>query len=113
MRWVLRLVGRRGMTPHSLDTPAFGPKISQQKSVIRRAARSHFRGKGGQRLWQEHRPKIHDRSSATARWPLPRRPSAGLDPITSSQLDDLIVNLRDGLEATIVMVSHSRRRPKR
>ncbi len=33
-------------------------------------------------------------------------PSAGLDPITSSQLDDLIVNLRDGLGATIVMVSH-------
>jgi phospholipid/cholesterol/gamma-HCH transport system ATP-binding protein len=33
-------------------------------------------------------------------------PSAGLDPITSSRLDDLIVNLRDGLGATIVMVSH-------
>ncbi len=33
-------------------------------------------------------------------------PSAGLDPITSSRLDDLILNLRDGLGATIVMVSH-------
>ncbi len=33
-------------------------------------------------------------------------PSAGLDPITSSRLDDLIVNLRDGLGATIVIVSH-------
>jgi phospholipid/cholesterol/gamma-HCH transport system ATP-binding protein len=33
-------------------------------------------------------------------------PSAGLDPITSSRLDDLIVNLRDGLGATVVMVSH-------
>lgn len=33
-------------------------------------------------------------------------PSAGLDPITSSRLDDLILNLRDGLGVTIVMVSH-------
>jgi phospholipid/cholesterol/gamma-HCH transport system ATP-binding protein len=33
-------------------------------------------------------------------------PSAGLDPITSSRLDELIVNLRDGLGATIVIVSH-------
>lgn len=33
-------------------------------------------------------------------------PSAGLDPITSSRLDDLIVNLRDGLGSTIVIVSH-------
>ncbi|HXT78092.1 MAG TPA: ATP-binding cassette domain-containing protein [Acetobacteraceae bacterium] len=33
-------------------------------------------------------------------------PSAGLDPITSRRLDDLIVNLRDGLGATIVIVSH-------
>ena len=33
-------------------------------------------------------------------------PSAGLDPITSSRLDDLILNLRDGLGATIVIVSH-------
>lgn len=33
-------------------------------------------------------------------------PSAGLDPITSVRLDELILNLRDGLGATIVMVSH-------
>ena len=33
-------------------------------------------------------------------------PSAGLDPITASRLDDLILNLRDGLGATIVIVSH-------
>jgi phospholipid/cholesterol/gamma-HCH transport system ATP-binding protein len=33
-------------------------------------------------------------------------PSAGLDPITSSRLDDLILQLRDGLGATIIMVSH-------
>jgi phospholipid/cholesterol/gamma-HCH transport system ATP-binding protein len=33
-------------------------------------------------------------------------PSAGLDPITSSRLDELILNLRDGLGATIVIVSH-------
>ncbi len=33
-------------------------------------------------------------------------PSAGLDPITSARLDELIVNLRDGLGATIVIVSH-------
>jgi phospholipid/cholesterol/gamma-HCH transport system ATP-binding protein len=33
-------------------------------------------------------------------------PSAGLDPITSSRLDDLILSLRDGLGATIVIVSH-------
>jgi phospholipid/cholesterol/gamma-HCH transport system ATP-binding protein len=33
-------------------------------------------------------------------------PSAGLDPITSSRLDDLILNLRDGLGASIVIVSH-------
>ncbi|MFL5283405.1 MAG: ABC transporter ATP-binding protein, partial [Rhodopila sp.] len=33
-------------------------------------------------------------------------PSAGLDPITSARLDDLIINLRDGLGATIVIVSH-------
>jgi len=33
-------------------------------------------------------------------------PSAGLDPITSRRLDELILNLRDGLGATIVLVSH-------
>ncbi|RBM08595.1 polyamine ABC transporter ATP-binding protein [Novacetimonas cocois] len=33
-------------------------------------------------------------------------PSAGLDPITSARLDELILNLRDGLGATIVLVSH-------
>src|SRR3546814_20615564 len=33
-------------------------------------------------------------------------PSAGLDPITSKRLDDLLLELRDGLGATIVMVSH-------
>ncbi len=33
-------------------------------------------------------------------------PSAGLDPITSRLLDELIVGLRDSLGATIVVVSH-------
>jgi phospholipid/cholesterol/gamma-HCH transport system ATP-binding protein len=33
-------------------------------------------------------------------------PSAGLDPITSRLLDDLIVGLRDSLGATMVIVSH-------
>lgn len=33
-------------------------------------------------------------------------PSAGLDPITSARLDDLILTLRDGLGATIMIVSH-------
>lgn len=33
-------------------------------------------------------------------------PSAGLDPITSKRLDDLIVELRDGLGTTVVIVSH-------
>ncbi|MBV9247715.1 MAG: ATP-binding cassette domain-containing protein [Acetobacteraceae bacterium] len=33
-------------------------------------------------------------------------PSAGLDPITSKRLDDLILELRGGLGATIVIVSH-------
>lgn len=33
-------------------------------------------------------------------------PSAGLDPSTSARLDELILNLRDGLGATIIMVSH-------
>jgi len=33
-------------------------------------------------------------------------PSAGLDPISSRHLDDLIVQLRDTLNATIVMVTH-------
>jgi phospholipid/cholesterol/gamma-HCH transport system ATP-binding protein len=33
-------------------------------------------------------------------------PSAGLDPISSRMLDDLIVSLRDSLDATIVIVSH-------
>ncbi|WP_408869621.1 ABC transporter ATP-binding protein [Commensalibacter oyaizuii] len=33
-------------------------------------------------------------------------PSAGLDPITSKRLDDLILNLRNGLGTTIVIVSH-------
>ncbi len=33
-------------------------------------------------------------------------PSAGLDPITSRRLDDLILNLREGLGATVVIVSH-------
>ena len=33
-------------------------------------------------------------------------PSGGLDPITSKRLDDLILDLRDGLGATIILVSH-------
>jgi phospholipid/cholesterol/gamma-HCH transport system ATP-binding protein len=33
-------------------------------------------------------------------------PSAGLDPVTSSLLDDLIVQLRDSLGATMVLVTH-------
>jgi phospholipid/cholesterol/gamma-HCH transport system ATP-binding protein len=33
-------------------------------------------------------------------------PSAGLDPMTSQRLDELILELRDGLGATVVMVSH-------
>jgi phospholipid/cholesterol/gamma-HCH transport system ATP-binding protein len=33
-------------------------------------------------------------------------PSAGLDPVTSGLLDDLIAQLRDSLGATMVMVTH-------
>jgi phospholipid/cholesterol/gamma-HCH transport system ATP-binding protein len=33
-------------------------------------------------------------------------PSAGLDPVTSRRLDELIVELRDSLGATVVIVSH-------
>lgn len=33
-------------------------------------------------------------------------PSAGLDPVTSNRLDDLIVELSSGLGATVVIVSH-------
>ncbi len=33
-------------------------------------------------------------------------PSAGLDPVTSRRLDELILELRDGLGATIITVSH-------
>jgi len=33
-------------------------------------------------------------------------PSAGLDPVTSKRLDDLILDLRDGLGVTVVIVSH-------
>ena len=33
-------------------------------------------------------------------------PSAGLDPISSKRLDDVIVELRDGFGVTVVMVSH-------
>ncbi len=33
-------------------------------------------------------------------------PSSGLDPITARRLDDLILDLREGFEMTVVMVSH-------
>lgn len=33
-------------------------------------------------------------------------PSAGLDPVTSSRLDDLIIQLRDALGCTMVLVTH-------
>jgi phospholipid/cholesterol/gamma-HCH transport system ATP-binding protein len=33
-------------------------------------------------------------------------PSAGLDPVSSKRLDDLILELRDALGATIVIVTH-------
>ena len=33
-------------------------------------------------------------------------PSAGLDPVSAARLDDLILELRDGLNATVVLVSH-------
>jgi phospholipid/cholesterol/gamma-HCH transport system ATP-binding protein len=33
-------------------------------------------------------------------------PSAGLDPITSRRLDELVLELRDGLGVTVVIVSH-------
>ena len=34
-------------------------------------------------------------------------PSAGLDPISSGLIDDLILELRDSLGATIVVVTHA------
>src|SRR3546814_12830681 len=33
-------------------------------------------------------------------------PSAGLDPLSSRRLDDLILELRDSLGATVVIVTH-------
>jgi len=33
-------------------------------------------------------------------------PSAGLDPINARKLDDLILELRDGLGATVVVITH-------
>ncbi|MBF0308326.1 MAG: ATP-binding cassette domain-containing protein [Magnetococcales bacterium] len=33
-------------------------------------------------------------------------PSAGLDPVSSRRLDELILELREGLKATIIMVTH-------
>ncbi len=33
-------------------------------------------------------------------------PSAGLDPVNAARLDDLILDLRDGFNATVVLVSH-------
>ncbi len=33
-------------------------------------------------------------------------PSAGLDPVSAKRLDDLILELRDNLEATVVVVTH-------
>lgn len=33
-------------------------------------------------------------------------PSAGLDPVTSAELDDLILQLRDALNMTIIVVTH-------
>jgi phospholipid/cholesterol/gamma-HCH transport system ATP-binding protein len=33
-------------------------------------------------------------------------PSAGLDPVTSAELDDLIVGLRDALRMTVIVVTH-------
>jgi phospholipid/cholesterol/gamma-HCH transport system ATP-binding protein len=33
-------------------------------------------------------------------------PSAGLDPLSSRRLDDLILELRDSLGATVVVVTH-------
>jgi len=33
-------------------------------------------------------------------------PSAGLDPVSSRRLDDLILELRDSLGATVVIVTH-------
>jgi phospholipid/cholesterol/gamma-HCH transport system ATP-binding protein len=33
-------------------------------------------------------------------------PAAGLDPVSAARLDDLILELRDGFNATVVMVSH-------
>jgi phospholipid/cholesterol/gamma-HCH transport system ATP-binding protein len=33
-------------------------------------------------------------------------PSSGLDPITARRLDDLILDLREGFEMTVVLVSH-------
>ena len=33
-------------------------------------------------------------------------PSAGLDPLSSRRLDDLILRLRDSLGATVVLVTH-------
>jgi phospholipid/cholesterol/gamma-HCH transport system ATP-binding protein len=33
-------------------------------------------------------------------------PSAGLDPVASKRLDDLILELRDGFGVTVIMVSH-------
>jgi len=36
-------------------------------------------------------------------------PSAGLDPVTSSEIDDLILEIRDTLDTTVVIVTHELR----
>ena len=67
--------------------------------------------------FEDYYPVADQRRHAEARRPRPRHgadpevlffdePSAGLDPISSRLLDDLILELRDSLGATIVIVTH-------
>ena len=50
-------------------------------------------------------PILHEKQSHQAlirRYPI----TAGLDPVASSELDDLILKLRDSMRMTIVVVTH-------
>ena len=45
-------------------------------------------------------------AAALAQWGLMDEPSAGLDPISASEFDQLLLTLRDNLDLTVCMVTH-------
>ena len=89
-----------------LPPSAIREVASLKLALVGLAGFEDYLSPGDQRRHAEARRAWRERWRSIRRYLFFDEPSAGLDPISSKLLDDLILQLRDVLGATIVMVTH-------